>query len=132
MSDIRRSAEHYEAWLQKQLHGELVKKDLRKKHEKMGQDPFVFLRATYWRWAETVLDVCPELGQAPRVLAVGDIHLENFGTWRDAEARLDDDGEGGVGDVGEELGIVARAAVVEVVLVLETDDELVDEGHAQA
>ena len=88
MSDIRRSAEHYEAWLQKQLHGELVKKDLGKKHEKMSQDPFVFLRATYWRWAETVLDVCPELGQAPRVLAVGDIHLENFGTWRDVDGRL--------------------------------------------
>ena len=23
-----------------------------------------------------------------RVLAVGDIHLENFGTWRDADGRL--------------------------------------------
>jgi uncharacterized protein (DUF2252 family) len=88
MSDMRRSTKRYEAWLQKQLHGELVEKDLKKKHEKMGQDPFVFLRATYWRWAETILDVCPELKQAPRVLAVGDIHLENFGTWRDVDGRL--------------------------------------------
>jgi hypothetical protein len=24
----------------------------------------------------------------PRVLGVGDIHLENFGTWRDAEGRM--------------------------------------------
>ena len=25
---------------------------------------------------------------APRVLSVGDLHLENFGTWRDADGRL--------------------------------------------
>ena len=50
--------------------------------------PFAFLRATYWRWAETVLEICPQLASAPSVLAVGDIHLENFGTWRDAEGRL--------------------------------------------
>jgi len=32
--------------------------------------------------------VCPELIAAPRVLAVGDLHIENFGTWRDHEGRL--------------------------------------------
>ncbi|MCA1554855.1 MAG: DUF2252 domain-containing protein, partial [Chloroflexi bacterium] len=32
--------------------------------------------------------VCPELATAPRVLAVGDLHVENFGTWRDGEGRL--------------------------------------------
>jgi hypothetical protein len=48
----------------------------------------VFLRGTYWRWAETILEVCPDLAGAADVLAVGDIHLENFGTWRDAEGRL--------------------------------------------
>lgn len=26
--------------------------------------------------------------EAPRVLAVGDLHMENFGTWRDQEGRL--------------------------------------------
>ena len=36
----------------------------------------------------TILNVCPDLANAPSVLAVGDIHLENFGTWRDAEGRL--------------------------------------------
>ena len=25
---------------------------------------------------------------APQVLSVGDLHLENFGTWRDADGRL--------------------------------------------
>jgi hypothetical protein len=32
--------------------------------------------------------VCPELARAPQVLAVGDLHIENFGTWRDLEGRL--------------------------------------------
>ena len=54
----------------------------------MTADPFGFLRATYWRWAETILDCCPALAKAETVLAVGDIHLENFGTWRDADGRL--------------------------------------------
>ena len=88
MLSIRRSTKSYEDWLADQLDGEIVAKDLRRKHEKMRESPFAFLRATYWRWAETVLDVCPQLKTAPRVLAVGDIHLENFGTWRDVEGRL--------------------------------------------
>jgi hypothetical protein len=33
-------------------------------------------------------EVCPDLAQAPRVLGVGDLHVENFGTWRDVEGRL--------------------------------------------
>ena len=54
----------------------------------MRESAFVFLRATYWRWAETIVQVCPELADATSVLAVGDIHIENFGTWRDADGRL--------------------------------------------
>src|SRR5213076_1576717 len=30
----------------------------------------------------------PELADAPRVLSVGDLHVESFGTWRDLEGRL--------------------------------------------
>ena len=82
------STRAYERWLRGQLRGDIVRKDLRKKHEKMADAPFSFLRATYWRWAETALEVCPELATAPTVLAVGDIHLENFGTWRDQQGRL--------------------------------------------
>src|ERR1019366_3569782 len=29
-----------------------------------------------------------EAARAPKVLAVGDLHVENFGTWRDIEGRL--------------------------------------------
>jgi len=85
---ITMSVGAYERWLKAQLGAEFVAADLEEKHEKMRAGPFPFLRATYWRWAETILDVCPDAKDAPAVLAVGDIHLENFGTWRDGEARL--------------------------------------------
>jgi len=88
MVNIKLSVGAYEDWLRRELGHEVVEKDLARKHEKMAQSPFVFLRGTYWRWAETILEVCPELAQAPAALSVGDIHLENFGTWRDVEGRL--------------------------------------------
>lgn len=87
---IKRSVDRYEAWLRKQLNGDVDEDDLAEKHKKMAKDAFQFLRATYWRWAETIYhrSMCPELKTAPHVLSVGDIHIENFGTWRDAEGRL--------------------------------------------
>jgi hypothetical protein len=78
----------YEAWLAAQLKGKIVRRDLVRKHEKMRDSAFSFLRATYWRWAETCLDICSDAAAAPAVLAVGDIHLENYGTWRDREGRV--------------------------------------------
>ncbi|PDS80689.1 DUF2252 family protein [Rhizobium sp. L43] len=88
MTTISQSVQNFEDWLAGELGADLVRGDLREKHEKMRSDDFVFLRATYWRWCEIILDICPELGRAPEVLAIGDTHLENFGTWRDAEGRL--------------------------------------------
>jgi hypothetical protein len=89
--DIFASAQRYENWLRKQL-DDVVEKHLAAKHGKMAENPFVFLRATYWRFAETVYDVCGEqdidLSGGPSALSVGDIHVENFGTWRDADGRL--------------------------------------------
>jgi hypothetical protein len=76
----------YEAWLARQC--DVVKKDIAYKHERMKKSPFIFLRATYFRWARKIGDWCPELMDAPLVLSVGDLHLENFGTWRDADERL--------------------------------------------
>jgi len=96
-SDIRKANKDYEDWLRNELGGDLVKDDLDKKHEKMSDGAFPFLRATYWRWAETILTVCPKLADAPVCLAVGDIHLENYGTWRDDDGRL----VWGVNDVDE-------------------------------
>jgi uncharacterized protein DUF2252 len=76
----------YENWLRK--HCEVVEDDLRAKHRRMAESPFKFLRATYFRWACSIESLCPELAAAPTVLAMGDIHVENYGTWRDADARL--------------------------------------------
>jgi hypothetical protein len=88
MATIRESARQYEDWLRKQLHGDVLEQDLAKKRDKMRESAFVFLRATYWRWAETIFDVCPDLAGGTQVLAVGDIHIENYGTWRDVDGRL--------------------------------------------
>lgn len=76
----------YEAWMAHQT--EIVRADLAFKHSQMAVGPFPFLRATYYRWAQTFPAACPQLAAAPSVLAVGDLHVENFGTWRDAEGRL--------------------------------------------
>jgi hypothetical protein len=86
--NIRAANQKYERWLRAELAGDVVEDDLRHKHKAMKKGPFVFLRATYWRWAETILELCPDLAGAPAVLAVGDVHLENFGTWRDIEGRV--------------------------------------------
>jgi len=61
---------------------------LKQKHKRMCEDAFVFLRATYYRWARKIDDWCPELHDAPHVLAIGDLHTENYGTWRDGQGRL--------------------------------------------
>ena len=78
--------EAYEAWLARQC--AVVKADIDYKHHRMKKSAFIFLRATYFRWARKIGDWCPDLMDAPRVLSVGDLHLENFGTWRDADGRL--------------------------------------------
>ncbi len=76
----------YEHWLGR--HVRLIRQDLARKHARMAEDPFAFLRATFFRWAQRWPQVCPELTDAPTCLAVGDLHVENYGTWRDIEGRL--------------------------------------------
>jgi hypothetical protein len=84
--DFQNATKSYESWLASHL--TIVPDDLKLKHERMLGDEFSFLRATYYRWAQTWQGFCPGLADAPGVLAVGDLHIENFGTWRDAEGRL--------------------------------------------
>jgi hypothetical protein len=86
MMNIQRSTTEYEAWLAERT--TLVPADLHYKHVQMTAGVFPFLRSTFYRWAQLFPEVCPELSKAPEVLAVGDLHIENFGTWRDAEGRL--------------------------------------------
>jgi len=83
---IQRATASYEAWLGE--HVTLVPEDLAHKHDLLRSAPFPFLRGTYYRWAQLWPRVCSHLKGAREVLAVGDLHVENFGTWRDAEGRL--------------------------------------------
>jgi hypothetical protein len=84
--NIAKATEKYEAWLAG--HIPLIEQDLQFKHQQMRSAPFPFMRATYYRWAQIWAEVCGVAARAPRVLAVGDLHVENFGTWRDVEGRL--------------------------------------------
>ncbi len=83
---IADSTRSFERWLRG--HTRLRQHELDYKHEIMAADAFSFLRATFYRWAQLAPQALPELADAARVLAVGDLHVENYGTWRDAEGRL--------------------------------------------
>jgi len=74
----------------------------------MRESAFVFLRGTFYRWIQIWPDRCASLDDAPRVLGVGDLHLENFGTWRDKDGRL----IWGVNDVDEACRIPYTADLV--------------------
>jgi len=76
----------YETWLGREVR--LLPEDLKRKHELMAESPFPFLRATYYRWVQLWEQSAAGLARTPLVLAVGDLHIENFGTWRDADGRL--------------------------------------------
>ena len=84
--NFAKATQRYEAWLGRRLR--IIPEDLATKHRLMRTGVFPFLRATYYRWAQTWEAVCGDAAAAPRVLAVGDLHVENFGTWRDIEGRL--------------------------------------------
>jgi hypothetical protein len=83
---IQEATSGYEAWLGEQI--PLLPEDLKRKHELMRSAPFPFLRATYYRWTQLWAQAPKPVRNAREVLAVGDLHVENFGTWRDAEGRL--------------------------------------------
>ena len=84
--NIQKATQQYETWLNNFT--SLVEADLIFKHQQMAQDVFPFMRATFYRWVQVWPDLCKELSTAPQVLCVGDLHVENFGTWRDSEGRL--------------------------------------------
>jgi len=84
--DIKEATAAYELWLGKKI--SLIPADLKLKHQRMAENVFRFLRATFYRWSQLWPDICPDLAKAPAVLGVGDLHVENFGTWRDSEGRL--------------------------------------------
>src|ERR1700736_1666378 len=86
--DIHQATRSYERWLRTSMAVSAVESELVAKHEQMKADPFLFFRGTYYRWAQLWPVACKELARAPQVLAVGDLHVGSFGTWRDGEGRL--------------------------------------------
>ncbi len=84
--DICKATRKYEGWLGKQI--PLIEVDLDRKHSAMKNDVFSFFRATFYRWMQFWPEVCRSCDDAPQLLGVGDLHIENFGTWRDVEGRL--------------------------------------------
>ena len=84
--NIESATASFEGWMRSCT--AVVPSDLRSKHEQMKESPFLFLRGTFYRWAQLWPSICAELCNAPKVLAVGDLHVNSFGTWRDAEGRL--------------------------------------------
>ena len=83
---IQEATASYEEWLGEQIL--LLPEDLERKHELMRSGPFPFLRATYYRWTQLWTQAPKRIREGREVLAVGDLHVENFGTWRDVEGRL--------------------------------------------
>ena len=84
--DIIKATHRFAQWLGQ--YTTLARSDLNLKHQRMAESPFFFFRATFYRWMQLWPKICPDLSKAPGVLAVGDVHVENFGTWRDIEGRL--------------------------------------------
>jgi hypothetical protein len=84
--NIQEATTRYEAWLGQFM--PLVRADIAEKHRRMLLNPFRFLRATFYRWCQLWRRAAGDAARAPAVLAVGDLHIENFGTWRDTDGRL--------------------------------------------
>jgi hypothetical protein len=84
--NIFKATQDFEDWLEKRL--PIVRQDIALKHSLMAEAPFPFFRATFYLWLQHWEAVCDDVAKAPEVLAVGDLHIENFGTWRDEEGRL--------------------------------------------
>ncbi len=84
--NIFKATADFERWLANRL--PIIRQDIALKHTHMAEASFPFFRATFYRWIQLWPEVCGDLAKAPAVLAVGDLHVENFGTWRDEEGRL--------------------------------------------
>ena len=118
--NIVKATHRFEKWLGQ--HIALITPDLRFKHQRMAESPFPFFRATFYRWIQLWPDVCPELNKAPKILGVGDLHVENFGTWRDIEGRL----VWGVNDFDE---AATYPYVLDLVRLAVSADLASEEGH---
>lgn len=88
--NISIATSEYEDWLATVIPFGLDRADLDYKHQQMADpaNPFPFFRGTYYQWARQWPKAAGHVADGPQVLSVGDLHVENFGTWRDADGRL--------------------------------------------
>jgi hypothetical protein len=104
----------YETWLGD--HIPLVVADLRTKHAELARDRMRFLRGTYYLWLLQLLEQAPQVFEWPEVAAVGDLHVENFGTWTDHRGvrrwGVNDFDELGWGNYALDLVRLATSAVI--------------------
>lgn len=81
MTTARALTAAYDEWLAARI--PVVPGEVLHKHAEMRGDRFRFLRGTYYLWLARVAEHLPEVLDTARVPIVGDLHVENFGTWRD-------------------------------------------------
>ncbi|GGO89290.1 hypothetical protein GCM10011584_18360 [Nocardioides phosphati] len=93
--DARALTAAYDGWLAGQI--PVVAADVARKHEELATDRLRFLRGTYYLWLVRVAEQVPWVLDTVRLPVVGDLHVENFGTWRDVH----DTPRWGVNDLDE-------------------------------
>ena len=123
----------YETWMRALLPF-VQEQHLQSKYQQMAKSGksgvFRFFRGTFYPWAQRVREALPALmdGDAPIVLGVGDIHLENFGTWRDGEGRL----VWGVNDIDEATTMPYTQDLVRLATSAALSDLRIDASSAAA
>jgi len=120
--NIVQSTLGFETWLRG--HISVREPDLEVKHQFMADDIFMFFRATFYRWCERWYAACPSLANAEQVFAVGDLHIQNFGSWRDGHARL----IWGVNDYDEVAMMSFAADLVRLIMSAELASEQTPAG----
>ena len=81
--EVRDLTRDFEEWLAGVI--DLVPSGVEEKHRALAHGVLEFLRGTYYLWLVRVAEELPEVYSRPAVLVVGDLHVQNFGTWRDRE-----------------------------------------------
>ena len=79
-------SDRYEAWRARRI--PLIQADVELKYARLAESPWLLARGAYHRYATQFSALLPELAGAPVAVSVGDLHVENFGTWRDRAGRL--------------------------------------------
>jgi len=90
-STIITSTIEYQAYLEHNLKGNIVREHLAHKYDLMAlkKQPFPFFRGTCYRFLQLFRKICKSLFKDnPEILAIIDWHCENIGTWHDFWARL--------------------------------------------